>query len=128
METSLKNVTLTLISTSVTQMLRSSILVFSASLAWIFLKKKLYRHHIASIAAIVIGIAMGGLSQMIGKTERPVNPWGVVIVLVAQLFGATGYVIEEKFMGDFDDLDPYLMSGMEGAWAFTMWLILLPIL
>jgi drug/metabolite transporter (DMT)-like permease len=61
-ETSLKNVTLTLISASITQMFRSSVLVFSATLAWIFLKKRLYRHHIVAICAVIIGIVMGGLS------------------------------------------------------------------
>lgn len=61
-ETSLKNITLTLISASITQMFRSSVLVFSATLAWIFLKKRLYRHHIVAICAVVIGIVMGGLS------------------------------------------------------------------
>ena len=52
----------------------------------------------------------------------------MIIVLVAQLFGSTGYVIEEKFLGDFEDLDPYLMAGLEGVFGFCMWLIVLPIL
>jgi hypothetical protein len=43
------------------------------------------------------------------------------------LFGASGYVVEEKLLGDFDDFDPILMTGIEGCWAFTMWMILLPI-
>ena len=48
-------------------------------------------------------------------------------MLVAQLFGATGYVIEEKFLGEFEDYDPYLMAGVEGVWGFLIWMILLPI-
>ena len=67
-ETSLKNVTLTMISTSVTQMLRSSVVVFSALLALIFLKRKLYRHHVTSILIIVAGIFLGGLSQVLSST------------------------------------------------------------
>jgi drug/metabolite transporter (DMT)-like permease len=109
-------------------MLRSSVVVFSALLALFFLKKKLYRHHTASIAAIVIGIFLGGVSQVVNsKDELLLKPLGVIIVLVAQLFGATGYVVEEKFLGDFDDVDPMFMIGMEGLWAFLFWLILLPI-
>jgi drug/metabolite transporter (DMT)-like permease len=127
-ETSLKNVTLTMIATSVTQMLRSSIVVFSALLALIFLKKKLYTHHVSSILIIVLGIFLGGLSQVLDSEEGiKLEPVGVIIVLVAQMFGATGYVIEEKFLGEFEDYDPYLMAGVEGAWGFTMWMILLPI-
>ena len=62
LETSLKNITLTLISTSVTQMFRSTVLVFSATLAYFFLKKKLYRHHVTSIFLVIIGIVLGGIS------------------------------------------------------------------
>jgi drug/metabolite transporter (DMT)-like permease len=50
-------------------MLRSSVVVFSALLALFFLKKKLYRHHTASIAAIVIGIFLGGLSQVLNSDK-----------------------------------------------------------
>jgi hypothetical protein len=48
--------------------------------------------------------------------------------MVAQLFGSTGYVIEEKFLGDFEDLDPYLMAGLEGLFGFCMWIPILFIL
>lgn len=117
-----------MIATSITQMLRSSLVVFSALLALIFLKKKLYRHHVSSIAIIVLGISLGGLSQVIdSKGPLKLEPIGVIIVLVAQLFGATGYVIEEKFLGEYEDYDPYLMAGVEGVWGFIMWMILLPI-
>jgi drug/metabolite transporter (DMT)-like permease len=68
-ENSLKNITLTMIATSVTQMLRSSVVVFSALLSLIFLKKKLYRHHVSSIGVIVMGISLGGLSQVLDSEE-----------------------------------------------------------
>ena len=130
-ETSLKNLTLSMISTSVTQMMRSTLVVFSAFLAIIFLKKKLYKHHFVSMFVIVAGIFLGGISQAIhskedGKDVR-FDPLGIIVVLVAQLFGSTCYVVEEKFMGDFDHIDPMFMIGMEGLWAFLFWLILLPI-
>ena len=83
-ETSLKNVTLAMISTSVTQMLRSSVVVFSALLALIFLKKKLYRHHVTSIGIIVTGIFLGGLSQVLSSSKEVLlKPIGVIIVLIA---------------------------------------------
>jgi drug/metabolite transporter (DMT)-like permease len=82
LETSLKNITLTLISASVTQMFRSTLVVFSATLAYFFLKKKLYRHHIFSILLIIIGIVLGGLSQLMNKSGR-ISAAGVVIVLIA---------------------------------------------
>lgn len=39
-----------------------------------------------------------------------------------------GYVVEEKFLGDFEDLDPIMMAGIEGVWSLAIWLIVLPIL
>jgi len=65
-------------------MLRSSVVVFSALLALIFLKKKLYRHHVVSIIAIIIGISLGGVSQLLAESDKlRLNPLGVIIVLVA---------------------------------------------
>jgi len=62
METSLKNITLVLIATSVTQMLRSSILIITYVLSLIFLRRKAYRHHLTGIFLIIFGIVLGGLS------------------------------------------------------------------
>jgi len=42
--------------------------------------------------------------------------------------GASGFIVEEKFLGDFEDFDPYLMAGIEGCCAVVIWVILLPIL
>lgn len=49
-------------------------------------------------------------------------------MLVAQMFGATGYVIEEKYMDDFDDLDPQYFTGIQGLVGLLIWLVILPIL
>jgi drug/metabolite transporter (DMT)-like permease len=92
-------------------MFRSSLVVFTATLAYFFLKKKLYRHHVASIIMIIIGIILGGLSQILSSGGN-ISVIGVVLVLVAQLFGSAGYVIEEKYLDDFDDLDPQFFTGI----------------
>jgi drug/metabolite transporter (DMT)-like permease len=92
-------------------MFRSSIVVFTATLSYIFLKKKLYRHHVSSILMIVVGIVLGGLSQILSSGGN-ISTIGVILVLVAQLFGSAGYVIEEKYLDDFDDLDPQFFTGI----------------
>ena len=92
-------------------MFRSSVVIFTATLAYFFLKKKLYRHHVASIILIIIGIVFGGISQLQSNGGN-ISVIGVVLILVAQLFGSTGYVIEEKFLDDFDDLDPQFFTGI----------------
>lgn len=52
----------------------------------------------------------------------------MVILLIGQLFGATGYIVEEKLLDEFDDFDPLLMAGLEGVFAIIMWIVILPIL
>lgn len=79
-ETSFKNITLTLVAASITQMLRSSVVLFTAMLAMIFLKKRLFRHHITSLFLIVGGIVMVGLAAESGKNST--NIWGFIVLLI----------------------------------------------
>jgi drug/metabolite transporter (DMT)-like permease len=51
-------------------MLRSSVVVFAALLAVMFLKKKLFKHHIVSIIAIVVGLFCVGLSEAITPADK----------------------------------------------------------
>ena len=51
-----------------------------------------------------------------------------MILLIGQMFGSIGYIVEEKFLGEFEDLDPYKMAGIEGCFGACMWLVILPIL
>lgn len=80
LETSFKNITLTLISASVTQMLRSSVVIFTALLALIFLNKRLYLHHWTSMAVMILGIFLVGLQSM--KADDNTNIWGIIILVV----------------------------------------------
>ena len=83
METSLKNITLVLIATSVTQMLRCTILIITYVLAILFLKRKVYRHHVSAIVLMMAGIILGGLSQYDPNDARGLPLIAVIVVLVA---------------------------------------------
>jgi len=50
-------------------MLRTTIFIYCALLALIFLKKRLYRHHWASMAIIVVGVCTVGLAYMLYKKD-----------------------------------------------------------
>lgn len=63
-EMCLKLVATIMISSSVVQMLSSSHLIYTTLLAIFFLRKKFYRHHLFSVLAIVVGIALVGLSYL----------------------------------------------------------------
>jgi hypothetical protein len=48
--------------------------------------------------------------------------------LLAQSSGASSYTVEEKFLGDCDQLTPEELIGWEGFWSILFWMICLPIL
>jgi drug/metabolite transporter (DMT)-like permease len=62
-------------------MLRSSIIIFTAILSVFFLKKKLYRHHLTALLAIILGIFLVGYSG-IKNDKRSSNFWGIFILLI----------------------------------------------
>ena len=128
-ENVLKNISLTMISQSIVQMLRSSVMVYCALLALIFLKKRLFRHHWTSIVTIVLGVSLVGYSYLTGGTAESKNiVVGLIVLQIGQLFGAVAYVAEEKFLGDFDNLDPLILVVGEGIAGSLMFIVILPIL
>ena len=58
--------------------------------------------------------------------DKNTNTWGIVILLIGEFFGALGYILEEKFIREYDKLDPFYMVGVEGLWCFSMWIVILP--
>lgn len=85
-ETALKNVALTLISTSISSMLKSSNLIFTTMLSVIFLKRVFYRHHYTSMMIIVLGIILVGLSSFTGLDEGE-SVTEVVLGIFLMIFG-----------------------------------------
>ena len=69
-ENVLKNISLTMISGSIVQMLRSSVMLYCALLAMIFLKKRLYRHHWTSMAVIAIGVVLIGTAYLLNDDKQ----------------------------------------------------------
>jgi drug/metabolite transporter (DMT)-like permease len=65
----LLNIALTLIAASIYQMMRGTIIIITALMALIFLKKKQYSHHWASLITIFIGVFMVGLSSLLFPNE-----------------------------------------------------------
>lgn len=49
---------------SVYQMMRGAIVIITALMAFLFLGRKQYLHHILSLAAIVTGVALVGVASM----------------------------------------------------------------
>ena len=123
------NVALTLIPASIYQMMRGMIIIVTSVMSVIFLKKKYYRHHWTSVGVIFLGVAIVGASPLIHGTKKDdeaINPLGILLLIVAQLFSGGLYIVEEKLLGDYY-LDPLKVVGLEGLWGLIMTLIILPI-
>jgi drug/metabolite transporter (DMT)-like permease len=114
-------------------MLRSTIFVYCALLALYFLKKKLYRHHWTSMGVIILGVFLVGLGYVLGPKKSTKSytatdiTIGLILLQVGQLFGAFAFVAEEKYLGDYEDLDPMLVVAYEGVAGFLLWVVVLPI-
>jgi drug/metabolite transporter (DMT)-like permease len=65
----LMNIALTMVAASVYQMLRGMIIIITAAMSIMFLKRKLYLHHWSSIACIFIGVFLVGLAAMLWQDK-----------------------------------------------------------
>jgi len=83
----LLNIALTMTAASVYQMMRGTIVIITALMALIFLKKKQYSHHWASLITIFFGVFLVGLSSLLypatDKNEDTSSAIGIILVIVA---------------------------------------------
>jgi len=109
-------------------MLRGLIIIVTAVMSIIFLKRKLYRHHWSSIAVIFVGVFLVGLAYMLwpDKTDGTTGYLGIVLLIIAQFFTGGMFIVEEKILSDYY-LDPLVVVGFEGMWGVLYYAVLLPI-
>ena len=111
-------------------MLRGMIIIITAFMSVIFLKRKLFVHHWSSIVVIFLGVFLVGLAAFLEKKSdadtTPTKPLGLILLIIAQFFAGTLFIVEEKLLGSYY-LDPLKVVGLEGLWGLIMWCILLPI-
>jgi len=81
--TTINKIGLLMMDTSVWQMMRASLVIFVTLFSVIFLKRKLYRHHFTSLALMIIGTILVGLSRFLfGKEDSSNNrAMGFVAIL-----------------------------------------------
>lgn len=114
---------------SVAQMMQGCIVLVTAILSIIFLRRLLSRHHWTGLFLVVVGIALVGLAVMLAKNDsEDENPIvGLLLMVGSILIQGSQFVVEEKFLGDYY-LSPMKVVGWEGIWGLILFLILLPIL
>ena len=108
---------------SVFQMLKGSILLFSAALSVWFLNKRMYLHNWVGVSLCMIALILVGISSVMSVDEQPVvvSLWealfGITIVVLGQVICASQYVVEEYLLKPPNDVAPMAMVGMEGVWG-----------
>ncbi|BGP13750.1 hypothetical protein JCM10213_006419 [Rhodosporidiobolus nylandii] len=110
---------------SVYQMLRGALVLWVGLFSVVFLKRTLTRAQWVSLAVCMLGVAIVGVaassdgekapdSEVEAEDETAVSPLvGVALVLVAQIFTASQFVIEETVM-EHHDVEALLSAGYEG--------------
>lgn len=117
-------------SSSMWQMLRGSMIVFSALISVPLLGRKLYCYHWVGVLTCVGGITCVGYANVLDQANTAAssagsNAWfGIILVLGAQVIQATQIVVEEKLLKDLS-FPPMKVVGFEGLWGMTLCVLVL---
>jgi drug/metabolite transporter (DMT)-like permease len=133
------NVGLILTSASVYQMLRGAVVIFTGLFSYLFLNRRLRGYEWLSLVMVVVGVGIVGLSSVLFPQKKPSSTafaseefdysslLGVGLVLGAQLFTASQFVIEEKILIRYK-VTPLKAVGLEGSFGLISILTAMPIL
>ena len=125
-------VALVMVPPSVYQMMRGLIVVITALMSIIFLKRKQYRHHWTGIVLIITGVFLVGFVSIkaqgsSGSDSGGSEVFGIFLLICSQMFTGAMFIIEEKLLGDYY-LEPFQIVGCEGMWGLSYYIVLLPIM
>eukprot|EP00416_Gambierdiscus_australes_P017811 CAMPEP_0171063782 /NCGR_PEP_ID=MMETSP0766_2-20121228/5885_1 /TAXON_ID=439317 /ORGANISM="Gambierdiscus australes, Strain CAWD 149" /LENGTH=410 /DNA_ID=CAMNT_0011519743 /DNA_START=52 /DNA_END=1284 /DNA_ORIENTATION=+ len=114
------------IPSSTYQMLRGSMIIFTAVESVFLLGRRLQAYNWIGVAVCVLGVSMVGLSnslssQSTSDASEPSEDGGLVVfgvsmVLLAQLFQATQVIVEELMLKGMS-VPPMLLVSYEGIWG-----------
>jgi drug/metabolite transporter (DMT)-like permease len=149
--TTLMNIGLLYTPVSIYQMTRGALVLFVGILSVIFLGRRLWLYQWVSLLTVMAGVSLVGYSgslikdavkdavnlvtaHITGATPEPIDApdvtkvlVGVFIILFAQIFTATQFVVEEKIMTRWS-VDPLVAVGFEGLFGALTIMLLVPFL
>ena len=128
-------------SASVYQMLRGSVVIFTGIFSYFFLNRRLRVFEWVSLLMVVGGVSIVGLSSVLVPQNKPssnaendddssfdpMSLVGVFLILGAQLFTASQFILEEKIMSRYR-VTPLKAVGYEGSFGLFSTLAAMPIL
>ena len=97
-------IALTMVDASFYQMMRGSIVVITALLSIVFLKRRLYRHHWTSMFILISGIVIVGFAASYNPNKNHPDAGdddsnyslGIVLLLVSKVCSGGMFIAEEK--------------------------------
>ncbi|ORX37175.1 hypothetical protein BD324DRAFT_625068 [Kockovaella imperatae] len=147
--TTLMNVGMILCPVSIYQMSRGALVLWVGILSVIFLRRHLYLYQWTSLIIVTMGVCLVGLSGSMQKkpmADEPVDlvarfmeiaqrsdedpgkvAVGVLLILFAQVFTASQFVVEEKIMARYK-VEPVAAVTYEGFFGLVTTLAAMPIL
>jgi drug/metabolite transporter (DMT)-like permease len=146
----LSGVSMLFISASVWQMLRGSMIIYTAILSVIFLKRRLNQEQILGLILAFLGLSLVGISAyldsnggmnyhqlftgtfLLSHSENSDNSsfvvFGIVLTVLSQLCSAVQVVAEEALLksgGRFTTPSPSRVVAYEGVWGLLMMTVVL---
>ena len=134
--TTLMNVALLIMPVSVYQMTRGALVFWVGLFSVMFLRYRLRVYQWLSIALVIGGVAVVGLSSFVvdepraaqaGSSDALRTTLGLAVVLFAQVFAALQFVAEEKIMARHD-VEPVLAVGIEGVFGTLLLAVSMPVM
>ncbi|ORY22023.1 hypothetical protein BCR39DRAFT_562449 [Naematelia encephala] len=148
--TTLMNVGLILTPVSIYQMSRGALVLWVGVLSVIFLRRSLWLYQWTALIIVTMGVCLVGLSGSLVKKAIDMNDpqpiieqlqriskraeedpakiaLGVMLILFAQIFTASQYVVEEKIMSRYQ-VEPLMAVSLEGFFGLVTTLLSMPFL
>jgi hypothetical protein len=132
LQTLIANVGLLWVSSSVYQMARGSVIIFSAFFSVKYMGKRLYAYHYASICIVALSVVLVGWAGTSSADMSPTSDasnavLGLALIVFAQLLTAMQIIVEEHMMVKLN-VSPMVLVGYEGLWGLVFYIVLIPVL
>ena len=120
LSSTMMNIGLLYVSASVFQMLRGSMVIFTGIISRVFLSKRYTSIKWCALINIFLGVLVVGYANInTGINTDKKGLIGTILILLAQMFSATQYVLEEKILVKYN-ISPLLSVGIEGVFGIIL--------
>lgn len=127
----ISSVSMMYIDAAVWQMMRGSIVVFTAILSVVWLKRMLHFYHWVGVGFTVFGLILIGFAAVAGEPKNPTASsnmsLGIGLVIVSQVFSAIQMIAEERALTGYT-VSSLKVVGAEGIWGILYMCVILAVM